>query len=306
MCGNRATKEWSQTRLDGKTVIITGANTGIGKETARDLAKRGALIIIACRDTEKGDVAAKEIIEESGNPNIVVKKLDLADTKSIREFAAQINDEQQQVNILINNAGVMMCPYSKTVDGFELQFGVNHLGHFLLTCLLIDLIKRSSPARIINVSSTAHKMGTINFEDLNSEKNYNSMKAYAQSKLANIVFTRELARKLEGTDVVVFSLHPGVVRTDLSRHLNVVARFGLAMLRPFTKSPSSGAETTVYCSVARGLESENGQYFSDCDRASCSPAAYDDETARKLWEVSCQMLEIDWNKCCTHAAQLDE
>ncbi|XP_062898422.1 retinol dehydrogenase 12-like isoform X1 [Mobula hypostoma] len=294
MGDSRAHEEWKTARLDGKTVIITGANTGIGKETTKDLAKRGAHIIMACRDTEKGDAATKEIIEETGNSNIVVKKLNLADTKSIREFAEQINNEQQQVNILINNAGVMMCPYLKTEDGFELQFGVNHLGHFLLTYLLIDLLKRSTPARIINVSSVAHKMGTIQFDDLNSEKSYSSVKAYGQSKLANILFTRKLARKLEGTSVSVFALHPGVVRTELARHLNPVTRFGLALLRPFTKSPENGAQTTSYCAVAPGLEKETGQYFSDCDRAPCSAAACNDKTAKKLWEVSCQMLEIDW------------
>ncbi|XP_041041158.1 retinol dehydrogenase 12-like isoform X1 [Carcharodon carcharias] len=287
-------KKWSESRLDGKTVLITGANTGIGKETARDLARRGALVIMSCRDVEKGEAAAKEIIEETGNSQLVVKKLDLADTKSIREFAQQVNEEYQQLNILINNAGVMMCPYYKTVGGFELQFGVNHLGHFLLTYLLIDLIKKSAPSRIINVSSKAHKMGSIQFDDLNSEKSYNSVKAYAQSKLANIMFTMELARKLEGTDVLVFTLHPGVVRTQLARYLNPAVRFGLAMLRPFTKSPTSGAETTVYCAVAQGLEKETGQYFSNCERATCSSSAHDDEKAKKLWQVSCQMLEIDW------------
>ncbi|XP_048376496.1 retinol dehydrogenase 12 isoform X4 [Stegostoma tigrinum] len=255
-------------RLDEQIILITGANTGIGKETARDLARRGAVIIMACRDTEKGEAAAKEITEETGNGYVVVKKLDLADTKSIREFAKQINEEYQHLNILINNAGVMMCPYSKTVDGFELQLGVNHLA--------------------------AHTMGSINFDDLNSEKSYNSVKAYAQSKLANIMFTRELARKLEGTGVSVFSLHPGVVQTELARHLNPVVRLGLTMLRPFTKSPSHGAETTIFCAVAEGLEEETGQYFKDCKRATCSQSAYDDEKAKKLWAISCQMLEIDW------------
>lgn len=291
---DRTGNAWKTQKLDGKTVLITGANTGIGKETARDLAKRGAHIIIACRDIEKGDAAMKEIIEQSGNSNITLKKLNLADTKSIREFAEQINKEQQQINILINNAGVMMCPYLKTEDGFELQFGVNHLGHFLLTYLLIDLIKRSGPARIINVSSSAHKMGKIQFDDLNSEKSYNSVKAYGQSKLANILFTRELARKLQGTDVSVFALHPGVVRTELARHLNALTRFGLSLLRPFTKSPENGAETSIYCAVAPGLEKETGEYFSDCDRTTGSSAARDDEVAKKLWEVSCQMLGIDW------------
>ncbi|XP_032906380.1 retinol dehydrogenase 12-like isoform X1 [Amblyraja radiata] len=291
---DRTGNAWKTQMLDGKTVLITGANTGIGKETARDLAKRGAHIIIACRDIEKGDAAMKEIIKQSGNSNIMVKKLDLADTKSIREFAEQINKEQQQINILINNAGVMMCPYLKTEDGFELQFGVNHLGHFLLTYLLIDLIKQSGPARIINVSSAAHKMGKIQFDDLNSEKSYNSVKAYGQSKLANILFTRELARKLQGTNVSVFALHPGVVRTELARHLNAVTRFGLSLLRPFTKSPENGAETSIYCAVAPGLEKETGEYFSDCDRTTGSSDARNDQVAKKLWEVSCQMLGIDW------------
>ncbi|XP_067867656.1 retinol dehydrogenase 12-like [Heterodontus francisci] len=294
MCDKSKTDGLSGTRLDDQTILITGANTGIGKETARELARRGAQIIMACRDIEKGEAAVKEIMEETGNSKLTVKRLDLADTNSIREFAAQINEEYQELNILINNAGVMMCPYSKTADGFELQFGVNHLGHFLLTYLLIDLIKRSAPSRIINVSSTAHKMGSINFDDLNSEKSYNSVKAYAQSKLANIMFTRELARKLQGTDVLVFTLHPGVVRTELSRHLNIAARVGLAMLRPFTKSPSNGAETTIYCAVAHGLEQESGQYFSDCDRATCSRNAFDEEKVKELWAVSCEMLKIDW------------
>ncbi|XP_072364904.1 retinol dehydrogenase 12-like [Scyliorhinus torazame] len=295
MCGKgkRATI-LSGIRLDNKIVLITGANTGIGKETTRDLARRGALVIMACRDVEKGEAAAKEIIEETGNSLLIVKRLDLADTKSIREFAQQVHEEYQQLHILINNAGVMMCPYSKTADGFELQFGVNHLGHFLLTYLLIDLIKQSAPSRIINVSSTAHKMGSIQFDDLNSEKSYNSVKAYAQSKLANIMFTTELAQKLKGTGVVVFSLHPGVVRTNLARHLNPAARFGLAVLRPFTKSPSTGAETSIYCAVANGLEEETGQYFRDSELAASSPASHDDEKSKRLWDVSCQMLEIDW------------
>ncbi|XP_016403140.1 retinol dehydrogenase 11-like, partial [Sinocyclocheilus rhinocerous] len=156
-------RSWSSdARLDGKTVIITGANTGIGKETAIDLAKRGARIIMACRDMEKTDAALKEVKDASGNQDVVACRLDLADSKSIREFAENINKEEKQVNILINNAGVMVCPYGKTADGFEMQIGVNHMGHFLLTYLLLDLIKRSSPARIINVSSMAHQWGTIN------------------------------------------------------------------------------------------------------------------------------------------------
>ncbi|XP_043920924.1 retinol dehydrogenase 12-like isoform X2 [Protopterus annectens] len=254
-------RSWSSdVRLDGKTVLITGANTGIGKETARDLAKRGARIIMACRDLEKAEITAKEITAESGNENIIVKKLDLADTKSVHAFAEQINN-----------------------------------GHVLLTHLLLDLIKRSTPARIVNVSSKAHTMGTIQFDDLNSEKNYSPLKAYAQSKLANILFTKELAKRLEGSGVTVYALHPGVVRTELSRHLSSTLQIGMKLLQPFTKSPVEGAQTTIYCSVAPELEKETGLYYSDCAATSCSRAASDEDVAKRLWGVSCQLLGINWN-----------
>uniref|UniRef100_A0A7N8Y8L9 Zgc:112332 n=1 Tax=Mastacembelus armatus TaxID=205130 RepID=A0A7N8Y8L9_9TELE len=186
------------TILDGKTVIITGANTGIGKETARDLARRGARIVMACRDLERAEEAQADILEDTGNENVVIRKLDLSDTQSIRAFAELINKEEKQVNILINNAGVMMCPYSKTADGFEMQLGVNHLGHFLLTYLLLDLIKHSSPARIVVVASVAHTWTGMRLNDINSDRNYDPIKAYGQSKLANVLFARSLARLLQG------------------------------------------------------------------------------------------------------------
>ncbi|MBN3322010.1 RDH12 dehydrogenase, partial [Atractosteus spatula] len=292
LCG-----QWSSSmRLEGKTVLITGANTGIGKETARDLARRGARVIMACRDLEKAEGAQKEIIQDSGNQEVIVKKLDLSDTKSIREFAEQVNKEEKQVNILINNAGIMMCPYSKTADGFEMQFGVNHLGHFLLTHLLIDLVKRSAPARIINVSSMAHNWGRIQLDDINSEKSYDSARAYGQSKLANILITRRLAEKLQGrgTGVTVYSLHPGVVQTELGRHLGGTMQLAMKAVKPFSKTAVQGAQTSIYCAVAAELEKESGRYYSDCAPASCSRAAKDDEMAKKLWDTSCQMLGISW------------
>ncbi|XP_055038921.2 retinol dehydrogenase 12, like [Misgurnus anguillicaudatus] len=288
-------RSWSSdVTLDNKTVIITGANTGIGKHAATDLAKRGARIIMACRDMEKANEALKEVIEASGNQNVVTCRLDLADTKSIREFAEKINNEEKQVNILINNAGVMVCPYGKTADGFEMQIGVNHMGHFLLTYLLLDLIKSSAPARIITVSSMAHKWGTINLEDINSEKSYDKRKAYSQSKLANILFTRSLAKRLEGTGVTTYALHPGVVQTDLWRHLSKPEQAVMWMARPFTKTSVQGAQTTIYCAVAPELDTESGRYYSDCAPANCSQAALDDDMAQRLWELSCKMLSIEW------------
>ncbi|XP_019724991.1 retinol dehydrogenase 12 [Hippocampus comes] len=284
----------SEERLDNKTVVITGANTGIGKETARDLAARGARIIMACRDLERAEEARSEIVEDTANDNVVVRKLDLSDSRSIRAFAELILKEEKQVNILINNAGIMMCPYSKTADGFEMQFGVNHLGHFLLTYLLLDLIKFSAPARIVVVASVAHTWTGLRLDDLNSESSYDTVKAYGQSKLANVLFARALAKKLKGTGVSVFSLHPGVVQSDLWRHQHQCIQVAVKIFSIFTKTTVEGAQTTLYCAVQPGLESQSGGYFSDCASARCSRSASDDDLARELWQSSCNMLGITW------------
>ena len=211
----------SQARLDGKTVIITGANTGIGLETAVDLAKRNARVILACRSVERGETAAVEVRKRSGNDNVEFVQLDLASLDSVRKFAAKILEEEPHINILINNAGVMAIPKrTLTQDGFEMQFATNHLGHFLLTNLLLDRIKEAPSARIVNVSSTAHHRGNIDLDNLNSEKSYTPWKAYGTSKLANILFTRSLAKQLKGTGVTANVLHPGVISTELARHIN--------------------------------------------------------------------------------------
>ena len=210
---------YSRAKLDGKTVIVTGANTGIGKDTAVDLARRGARVILACRSAEKGEEAVVEVRARSGNDKVVFRRLDLASLESVRQFASSILEEEPTIDILINNAGVMACPYSKTEDGFEMQFGVNHLAHFLLTNLLLDRLKEAPTARIVNVSSDAYTYAKgINFDDLNSEKSYSPLVAYSQSKLANILFTRSLAKRLAGTSVIANCLHPGVIRTELGRH----------------------------------------------------------------------------------------
>ncbi|NXO34647.1 RDH12 dehydrogenase, partial [Locustella ochotensis] len=292
----------STARLEGKVVIITGANTGIGKATARDLAQRGkcsARVIIACRDIAKGEAAASEIRAETGNQQVIVKKLDLADTKSIREFAEKFLAEEKELHVLINNAGVMLCPYSKTADGFEMHLGVNHLGHFLLTFLLLECLKQSAPARIVNVSSLAHHGGRIRFHDLHGEKSYNRGLAYCHSKLANVLFTRELARRLQGkfqrqVGFTANALHPGSVSSELVRH-SFVMTWLWKVFSFFLKTPCEGAQTSIYCAVAEELDSVTGQYFSDCQPAYVSPRGRDDETAKKLWSVSCELLGIQWD-----------
>ena len=209
----------SKARLDGKTVIITGANTGIGLETAVDLAKRNARVILACRSVERGEKAAVEVRKRSSNDNVVFRQLDLASLESVRKFAGKILEEEPQIDILINNAGVLILKYTVTQDGFETHFGVNHLGHFLLTYLLLDRIKEAPSARIVNVSSFGHKTGHLDFDNLTAEcPHFQWSQYYANSKLANVVFTHALAKRLEGTRVTANSLHPGAIDTDIDRH----------------------------------------------------------------------------------------
>ncbi|XP_045925311.1 retinol dehydrogenase 13-like isoform X2 [Micropterus dolomieu] len=233
--GGRCT---SNATINGKTVVITGANAGIGKETARELAKRGGRIIMGCRDMGKCEEAAKEIRGKTLNPHVYACHLDLASMKSIREFAERIKQEEQRVDVLINNAGVMRCPAWKTEDGFDMQFGVNHLGHFLLTNLLLDKLKESAPSRVINLASLAHIVGKIDFEDLNWEKKkFDTKQAYCQSKLANVLFTRELAKRLQGTGVTVNAVHPGVVATELGRHTGLhQSQFSSSVLSEYPAS----------------------------------------------------------------------
>lgn len=199
-------------------MIITGANTGIGKETAIDIAQRGARVIIACRNADRAEEALQEIRRRSGSTNVVYYNLDLASLVSVRTFAQCILKEEGRLDILINNAGIMRCPYWKTAEGYEMQFGVNHLGHFLLTSLLLDRLKEAPAARIVVVSSLGYKRGNINFDDINSEKDYDPMVAYCQSKLANNLFTVALAKRLKDTSVTVNCLHPGIIWTELGRH----------------------------------------------------------------------------------------
>ncbi|KAM4831804.1 retinol dehydrogenase 12 isoform X1 [Urocitellus parryii] len=268
-------------QLPGKVVVITGANTGIGKETARELARRGARVYIACRDVLKGESAASDIRADTKNSQVLVRKLDLSDTKSIRAFAEGFL------------AGVMLCPYSKTADGFETHLGVNHLGHFLLTHLLLERLKESAPARVVNLSSVVHHIGKIRFHDLQGEKRYCSGFAYCHSKLANVLFTRELAKRLQGTGVTTYAVHPGIVSSELVRHSFLLCLFW-RLFSPFVKTTREGAQTSLHCALAEGLEPLSGKYFSDCKRTWVSPRARNNKTAERLWKVSCELLGIQW------------
>ncbi|XP_033125924.1 retinol dehydrogenase 14-like [Anneissia japonica] len=279
--------------MQGKTVIITGANTGIGRETALSLAVREARVILACRDVQKGENAAKYIRKNTPDGEVVVKKLDLASMKSIREFAEDIIKAEKRLDVLINNAGIFQPPLQHTEDGFELQFGVNHLGHFLLTNLLLDSLKQTEMSRIVIVSSSLHKRGRINFDDLNSEKHYHKGEAYNNSKLANVMFARELHRRLAGSNVSVYCLHPGVVNTNLGRYFPWWLHIIFTPLKwLFFKTATQGAQTTIQCAVAGELTGVSGHYYGNCKEEPWDKAALDDDAAKKLWEVSEQMTKL--------------
>ncbi|XP_065671062.1 retinol dehydrogenase 11 [Hydra vulgaris] len=272
------------TKMDRKTVIITGANTGIGKETALELAKRGATIVLACRDLKKGNTAVVDIKNQTKNENVFLKELDLSSLHSIRLFASSFMKEFSSLHVLINNAGVF-CPQQKTKDGFEMHLGVNHLGHFLLTNLLLKHMNATNePCRIINVTSKLHEFGKINFNDINFENNYSIYKAYSQSKLANILFTIELNKKLSHSNITVYAVHPGLVLTNILRHDFFTSHF---IPRCFFKTPKQGAQTILYCATQEGLETFSGSYFAECQiTKSRNTSISDAKLSKKLWEYS--------------------
>ncbi|XP_058834386.1 retinol dehydrogenase 13-like [Topomyia yanbarensis] len=290
-CMQGARFQRSDVRADGKIAIVTGANTGIGMETVMGLANRGATVYMACRDMKKCETARTEIVLETRNANVFCRECDLASLQSVRKFVKQFKTEQTRLDILVNNAGVMRCPRTLTAEGIELQLGVNHMGHFLLTNLLLDILKLSAPSRVVVVSSLAHERGKINIQDLNSTKNYDPATAYDQSKLANVLFARELAKRLEGTGVTVNALHPGIVDTELMRHMGLFnSWFSSVLIKPFVwpflKSPIYGAQTSLYAALDPDLEKVSGQYFSDCAPKDVAEQAKDDKLAKWLWAVS--------------------
>ncbi|RNA31783.1 retinol dehydrogenase 13-like [Brachionus plicatilis] len=290
----------SNVRLNGKTVIVTGSSAGIGKQTALDMARRGARVIMACRNLEKTSKVADQIRKETGNGNVAIELLDLASFDSIRQFCSRINEKEERIDVLINNAGVSICPKWTTKDGYELQFGVNYLGHFLLTNLLLDKIKKSAPSRIVNVASIVYIFGKIKWDDLNSEKSYGPIIAYCNSKLAIILFTRELAKKLKGTNVTTFSVHPGSIRSEAGRYLvdvyGWIAYFFQFLLKPwklwFLKNAEEGAQTSIYCAVEEGLSDLSGSYFKDCQPGKLLPHALSDSDANKLWDLSEKLTNL--------------
>ncbi len=279
--------------MNGKTCIVTGANIGIGLETAAGLVRQGATVVLACRNAANAASAVKEIESRGGRGKAVAMPLDLASQQSIRDFAGEFRSRFKSLDVLVNNAGLMLRARQFTKDGIEMQFGVNHLGPYLLTRLLLDVMKRSAPSRIVVVSSTMHHSGEIAFDDLQAEKNYRWTTAYGQSKLANIMFACALARRLEGSGVTVNSLHPGVVRTSIARDMPAFLRPIAAPFMYLLMSPANGARTSVYLASSPEVDGVSGQYFVKSRPAKMSISSQDRDAQERLWEISARMTGLD-------------
>jgi len=279
--------------LHGKLAIVTGGNSGIGYETVKALSSMGAFVIIACRNLKKGEEAKAKVLSKIPNAQLDVMTIDLADMDSVQEFVTKFNEKYDILDILVNNAGIMFCPKGLTPQGYELQFGTNHLGHFLLTLLLLPNLLKSVSSRIITVASSFHRYAKgIDFDNLDTTKGYSATEAYARAKLANVMFTIALYDKLKDTNVKVFSCHPGTVRTELFRHVldNPFAKLIQIMAFPFvwyaTKDAESGAQTQIYLAIEDIDKLSNGQYYSNCKITATNKLATNPVLQEELWQTS--------------------
>ncbi len=276
-------------RMAGRVVVVTGANAGIGRAAALALARMGARVGMVSRSRERGEAARAEVVRESGGAAVDLFLADLSAQAEVRRLASEVRERCGRLDVLVNNAAVYTRGRTLSPDGIELQFAVNHLAPFLLTNLLMDLLERSAPARVVTVSSEAHRPARLNWDDLQGERRYRGLRAYGTAKLGNLLFTRELARRTAGTGVTANAVHPGVVGTELL--------FGgwapLRLLRRFMRTPEQGARVVVRLASAPELEGVTGRYFRDEGEIRPSAAALDDDAARRLWRLSAQMTGLD-------------
>lgn len=293
--------------LGGGRTLVTGGSGGLGAETARALASKGARVTLTARNLAKGEAVAKEIRDSTGNGDVDVEELELGSLASVRACAERVLTRGEGLQILVNNAGVMACPQETTADGFELQFGTNHLGHFLLTGLLAPALLEGAPARVVSLSSRGHQQSPVVFEDIQFERRpYDKWQAYGQAKTANVLFAVELERRLGGHGVHAYAVHPGVIPTDLSRHMgpddfeHIRQRATRGGGQMQLKTVASGAATSVYAATAPELSGRGGLYLEDCHVAEVDDTenatqgvrsyAVDPDAARRLWEVSEELV----------------
>jgi NAD(P)-dependent dehydrogenase (short-subunit alcohol dehydrogenase family) len=270
--------------MEGKICIVTGSNTGIGKETARGLAARGATVVLACRSLEKACAARDDIAATTGNSDVSVEALDLGSFASIRSFAERFQAKHQRLDVLVNNAGIWPLTRITTTDGLEATFGVNHVGTHLLTRELLPLLKKSAPSRIVVLSSGLHYRGSMDWDDLQAErKKFNGPKMYSHSKLMNMLFTKALARRLEGSGVTVNGVHPGVVQTELAREYPALV---MKVFHLFTLTPEQGAKCSLHVATAPDLANVSGAYFEKSREKRAAKAALDEAAQERLWELT--------------------
>jgi len=269
--------------MKGKVCLVTGATSGIGYEAALELARRGAKVVLTARDQARGEKSREALRAAVAGADVELLACDLADLRSVRAAAAEFKTRHDRLHVLLNNAGVWHTTRKTTKDGLEETFGANHLGPFVLTNLLVDVLKASAPARVVNVSSALHYRGRMNWDDLQMEKNYDGTAAYSNSKLANVLFTRALAKRLEGSRVTVNAVHPGVIATSLSREM---PKFVRVFLPYVLSTPQKGARPLVRLSADADVDGVTGRYFDKLKEKKASAAALDDAAAERLWKVS--------------------
>ncbi|MDZ7808387.1 MAG: SDR family oxidoreductase [Gracilimonas sp.] len=272
--------------MHNKLVVITGANSGIGYETTKALAQKGAFIIMVCRNEDKAESARKQIIEETGNSGLEIVLCDFSIQSEIHQAAKKINGQYEKIDVLINNHGFLASEKEETVDGLEMSFAVNHIGYFLFTKLLLEKIKAADSGRIISVASEAHRAGTFDPENIQLREGYSPWKAYGNSKLYNILFTKELADRLVDTNVTANCLHPGVVASNFAQSGSWIMKTLFNIGKLFFISPEKGADTSIYLATSPEVEETNGAYFKNKKVATPSSTARDPEAAKELWEIS--------------------
>jgi retinol dehydrogenase 14 len=279
--------------MAGKTVMVTGGTGGIGKATAAGLAALGARVAITGRDLARTRAAAADIAATAGNPAVDAFAADMSSQAEVRRLAREILDAYPHLHVLVNNVGGFWATRRVTADGLEHTFAVNHLAGFLLTNLLVDRLKASAPSRIVTVSSGTHRSGTINFDDLQGEQDYSPQRAYTQSKLANVMFTYELARRLHHSGVTATALHPGVVRTGFAAEdPSPMWKIALPLIRPFLRTPQQGAATSIYLASAPDVEGITGKYFANSRPETSSRSSYDTTAAARLWQISADLAGL--------------
>jgi NAD(P)-dependent dehydrogenase (short-subunit alcohol dehydrogenase family) len=285
--------------MNGKTILITGATNGIGKVAALELAKMGATTVIAGRSPVKTDVTVQEIraqtTQEGGHPTVEGLVADLSSMAEVRRLADEFRARYSRLDVLINNAGGIFADRQVTVDGYEWTFAFNHLSYFLLTNLLLDMLIASAPSRVVNTSSRAHEGAVLNFDDLQNEKNYGfgGYRAYGQSKLANVMFTYELARRLEGTGVTVNAVHPGAVATGFGVNNGGAMRVAMRVFHQFALTPEQGADTLIYLASSPEVAGVTGKYWTKRQPVPSSRVSYDEAAQKRLWDVSAQLTGLE-------------